>query len=320
MIRKIALLISTMLIAAMVFTACSQPTQQPTTTPESTQAEVAPIEVVSYIHDDLLVDVEWLNNNLGNVIIIDARDEKEYKANHIPNAINTGWQPFTDMAAIKPGDKGWGTVLSADKLGAVIGSFGIDGTKPVVVYAAAPKGWGDDGRIVWTLRMAGIKNAKILNGGWDAWVAKGFAKDVNAPTITPASYSVTELDESLNIGVDYVSQNLNKIKIIDAREEEEYFGATKYGEARGGHIPGAINITWSKVFNADGTVKNQKDLEALFTSSGINKTDEIVTYCTKGIRSGHMALILKMAGYENAKNYDGSFYEWAGNKDLPIEQ
>lgn len=317
-------IISTIIIAVILFstllTGCSKKTPNETTSPKETQPQQTD-ESVPYVHDDLLVSVDWLNDNLNaNTVIIDARDEKSYKAGHIPGAINSGWQPFTDMEGKQPGDKGWGTLLQKSKLSEVISKFGIDGSKTVVLYSAAPEGWGDDGRIAWTLRVAGLKNVKILNGGWKLWKAKGCPTNKDVPTPTATGYTISAIDESLNTTTEYIVQNSDKIKIIDARETKEYAGATDFGEKRGGHLPNAINITWSKIFNEDGTFKDQKSLEELFTSYGITKDDEIVTYCTKGIRSAHLALVLRMAGYDRAKNYDASFYEWAGDSSLPLDK
>lgn len=276
-------------------------------------------ETSSYENNDLLVDADWLNDNLDKgIVIIDARDDKSYSKEHIKGAIFTAWQPFTDMEAKKMGDKGWGTLLEPAKLSQVISKLGIDADKTVVLYSAAPEGWGEDGRIAWTLKSAGIKNVKLLNGGYKAWKDKGYPTDTEVPTITPSNFTTSSLDDSLNVTTDYIKNNIDKLKIIDVREADEYNGATKYGEKRGGHLPNAINITWTELLNSDGTVKSQKDLEALLTSKGINKDDEIVSYCTKGIRSAHMCLILNMAGYTKAKNYDASFYEWAGDSQLEV--
>lgn len=306
--KKISILIiSTIMLLSLAFVGCSQ---KPTTSTTETS---------TYTNNDLLVTTDWVKDNFDKVVILDARDAKAYAANHITNAINVTWQQFTDMLNKKPGDKGWGTLLESSKLADAIGKLGIDGTKTIVVYGAPPTGWAEDGRIAWTLKSAGIKNVKILNGGWKAWDTKGYSKDTKVPTVTAATFKISAIDATLNVTTDYINNNLDKIKIIDTREADEYNGAIKYGEARGGHLPKAINITWTQLYNSDGTVKSQKEIETILSAKGINKTDEIITYCTKGIRSADMALILKMAGY-NAKNYDASYYEWSGNSALTVEK
>lgn len=314
--KLLSLIVSTVLVSSLTLVGCSQ--EKATVSQESSK----PAEVTTkYANNDLLVNADWVKDNIDKgIVILDAREPKAYAAGHIPNSINVQWQPFTDMENKKAGDKGFGTLLEPSKLAGVIGNLGIDGTKTVVVYGAPPTGWAEDGRIAWTLKSAGIKDVKILNGGWSAWKSKEYPVDKEVPTPKAAELKISAMDESINATTDYISKNINKIKIIDAREAAEYKGATKYGEARGGHLPKAININWTEFYNSDGTIKSQKDIETLMSSKGINKDDEIVSYCTKGIRSADVTLILKMAGYEKAKNYDASFYEWAGNKDLPLEK
>jgi thiosulfate/3-mercaptopyruvate sulfurtransferase len=314
--KLLSLIVSTVLVSSLALVGCSQ--KQATVLKESSKPSEA---AAKYVNNDLLVSADWVKDNIDKgIVILDARDAKAYAANHIPNSINVKWQPFTDMENKKPGDKGFGNLLEPSKLADVIGKLGIDGTKTVVVYGAPPTGWAEDGRIAWTLKSAGIKDVKMLNGGWNAWKSKEYPSDTKVPTPKAVAFKISAMDESINVTTDYINKNIDKIKIIDAREVAEYNGAVKYGEARGGHLPKAINITWTQFYNSDGTLKSQKDIETLLSSKGINKDDEIVSYCTKGIRSADVTLILKIAGYEKAKNYDGSYYEWAGNKDLSVEK
>ena len=95
------------------------------------------------------------------------------------------------------------------------------------------------------------------------------------------------------------------------RTEEEYEGAVKYNEAKGGHLPGAIFMPYTDLFREGGTLRSQADIEQMMTDAGISKEDKIVAYCTGGIRSAYMQLVLEMAGYENTWNYDQSFWRWA---------
>ena len=187
----------------------------------------------------------------------------------------------------------------------------------MIVYTAIP-GWGEDGRIVWMLRMAGINDAKMLDGGWELWTAAELAQDKETPAVTATTTSIAALDEGLNATTDWIQSNAATIKIVDARSTKEYQGATDFGEARGGHLPNAISIPFESTFNADGTLKSTEELKTIFTQSGLTTEDEIVTYCTKGIRSAFMTLELRMAGFGKARNYDASFYAWAGNPALTV--
>ncbi|MBP1760688.1 MAG: Rhodanese domain protein [Firmicutes bacterium] len=268
--------------------------------------------------DTLFVSADWVKTNLDQTIVIDARTDKEYNAGHIPGAINAPWQYFANMNG-KPGDTDWGTLLPQAELASKIGALGINGEKTVVTYAAPP-GWGEDGRVAWTLKSAGISKVMMLEGGWKAWENAGGEASKETPAPKAVSFKISAMDSSLNATTDWIKENSQNIKIVDSRSKKEYDGATDYGEARGGHIPQAINIPFENMFNKDGSLKSSAELTKMFTDAGLKPGDQIVTYCTKGIRSGYMALVLRMTGFENARNYDASFYNWAGDKSLTVDK
>ncbi|GAA0746084.1 sulfurtransferase [Clostridium oceanicum] len=274
-----------------------------------------------YTDNSYLMNPEKLSKDLKkeNLLIIDARSKKEYKKGHIPGAINVQWQYFTNTEG-KSGDKGWGMLLSKDKLSEKFSDLGIDKNKDIIVYASNKKGWGEDGRIVWMLRMAGLNKSKMLNGGFVYWENNDFeiSKDTSEPKKN--NFKIENLDMKTYADTAWTKENINKAVILDAREEKEYKGATDFGEARGGHLPKAKLFTFNKVFNDDETLKSEKEIKDMLTKAGIKKDDQILTYCTAGIRSAHLALILKMVGYDNVKNYDGSYYRWAAEKDLKLEK
>lgn len=269
--------------------------------------------------EKLFVNADWVKANLSQIIVLDARTDKEYNSGHIPGAVNAPWQYFSDMNG-QPGDADWGTLLPRDQLASKIGALGISGEKTVVTYVDPP-GWGEDGRVAWTLESAGITKVMILEGGWKAWKNAGGEVSKEAASVPKAAdFKIAAMDSSLNAATDWIKANRQNIKIVDARSKKEYAGATDYGEARGGHLPQAVNIPFENMFNRDGSLKSSAELTQLFTHAGLKPGDQIVTYCTKGIRSGYMALVLRMAGFENARNYDASFYTWAGDKSLTVEK
>lgn len=315
---KLRRLIAALLISMLIFTVIgcgsntgSAPSEEKATSQGQSTEENAKKE-------ELFASVSWLKENRKNVVILDARPEDQYKSGHILGASNAYWQMFANMNG-NPGDPGWGTLLPKDKLAEKIGALGINADKEVVVYGA-PSGWGEDGRIVWMLRMVGVKNSKMLDGGWPAWQAAGGEAAKDIPAVKPVEFKISGLDESLNTTTDWIKANMSGIKLIDARSKKEFDGATDYGEKRGGHLPGAINLPFNEVFKDDGTLKSISELKDQFTKAGLKPEDDIVVYCTKGIRSAHETLILRMLGFEKAKNWDASYYEWAGNKDLPVEK
>lgn len=281
----------------------------------ATTTSTAPVSA----RQDYFVGVADLAAAPTDYVIMDARDPKAYVAGHIAGAINAPWQTFADMAG-NPGEPDWGTLLSAPEIGAALGGLGVDTSKTIVVYAD-PNGWGEDGRVMWTLLSSGVSNVRMLDGGWPAWIAADNPTSTEVPTLPPTTVPVAaQLDLTLNVTTDYLKSHLNEVTVVDVRSAKEYDGAIDYGEARGGHLPGAVNLPYLDVFNDDGTVKSDGDLSAMFESAGLQKDAEIVSYCTKGIRSGYVTLLLRMLGYPNAKNYDASFYSWAGDSNLPLEE
>jgi thiosulfate/3-mercaptopyruvate sulfurtransferase len=268
---------------------------------------------------EYLVSVAHVKDNLARSVVIDARPEKDYTAGHIPGAINATWRLFARVESGKAGDAGWGTLKSANEIASILGQLGIDARKQIVVYTA-PGGWGEDGRIVWMLRMAGLKNAMMLDGGYTAWTAAGFETATEPTVLPPSEVAAKPFDTSLNATKSEVIAGLHTLKIIDARTANEYAGSAAFGEARGGHLPGAVNVPFESMFNADWKLKTASELAAIFEAAGVSPSNDIVVYCTKGIRSASMTLVLRGLGYAKVRNYDGSFYEWAGDKGLKVEK
>ncbi len=308
--KKINMLLMTIVLMTIFLTVgCAGPGNQ----------DSQPEDETGYINEGLLISVDWLSNNLqkNNVMILDARSAEEYQVGHIPGAINTPWQMFAEVDGA-PGEQGWGVLKDAKKLSQVFSELGINDKKQIVVYAD-PNAWGEDGRIVWMLRMAGLDNSSILNGGWVGWKNNNGEISTETVQVIPEEFSVAALDKELTASTDWILERQEEIKIVDSRSSKEFEGAVDYGEKRGGHLPEAINIPFKEVLRDDATVKSQKELEELFTEAGLKPGDKIVVYCTAGIRSAHLTLMLRMAGFENARNYDASYYEWAGNEQLPLE-
>lgn len=318
--KKIAILLSVFLMGSVVI-GCSNKTESKddsNQTPVEETTTVTTKDDYTYENNDYFTSVSWLEKNKSNenIIIIDARDADSYNKGHIPGAINVAWQSLAKMDG-KGGDPGWGTLQDKEALSTSLSNLGITKDSKVVVYASKG-GWGDDGRLVWCLQAAGV-DARILNGGFDIWTAENLETNKDAVTITPSNFKVEEISTATNITTDEIKSNIENLKIIDTREADEYKGATKYGEVRGGHLPGAINISFNDFYAKDGSIKTNEEIDKIMSNAGISKDDAIVTYCTAGIRSAHMALVLKNAGYENVRNYDASYHEWAGDSSLEVE-
>lgn len=320
--KRLAIIISVMMIGS-AFVGCSNQKNEQEKKSESTKVEqniqLTTKEDYTYENNDYFTSISWLEKNIKdnkNLVIIDGRSDKDYNNGHIPGAINVAWQSLAQMNG-KAGDKNWGNLISdKEALSKVLENLGINKQSQVVVYANKG-GWGEDGRIVWCLQRSGI-DARMLNGGFDLWEkeSKEISKETKNNVV--ADFKVEEINNNANITTEELKKEIKDVKIIDTREEDEYKGATKFGEARGGHLPGSINIAFNKLYNEDGTIKSNDEIDKIMKENKIEKTDKIVTYCTSGIRSAHMALALKNAGYDNVRNYDSSYYEWAADKNNEV--
>lgn len=274
-----------------------------TTTADSEDATDATAAVEA---EGTYVTVDWLQENLDSVCVVDARSTSAYYASHIPGAVSANWNNLSNLA-VEEGEKGWAELLDADTLAAALALEGITNDRPIVVYTNVNDGWGEDGRTMWTLQMAGFDDVHILDGGWGAWVAaKGEMEDAIV-TDVESTTAIQQVDTA------YVKKHLDTAIIVDARAEAEYNGETNMGEAQLGHIPGAVNVPSVSLFNQNGTLKSAEELAEIFEAAGLTDKDaEIITYCTGGVRAANVAEVLADQGYTNVNVYAASFAEWAG--------
>lgn len=313
--KKFPKLMILVLVLCVALAGCASKSSEPAAEPTTSEKPAA--EESAAFEGKYLVNADYVKENAGNanVLLIDARGEEVAKEGTVEGAIALKWQMIADVNG-KTGDEMWGTVLPAAELSEKLSGFGISKDKEIIVFGAAQNGWGDEGRIVWELNVAGFENAKMVDGGFDALAKAGLNVVKGAAAAKPAKVAVTELNNEHNINTDALKAEYDSFKVVDVRADEEYEGQTLYGEAKGGHLPGAIHIKFTDLFNEDGLLKSNSDIEAMFKEEGINKEDKVVTYCTAGIRSAYMQLVLEMCGFENSLNYDESFYRWSAVNEL----
>ena len=317
--KGISLLIVLLITLSLFISGCSSEGNETETTQDTESTDNTQDDNISFEDESYIVDIDWLKENIEDeeILILDARGEDEYKKGHIPGAIAISWQEFSDMKG-KPGDENWGTVLKGEELSQKLSEAGITDDKKIVVYSDTQKGWGEDGRIVWMLRRVGMDKPVMLDGGFNYWKSQGEEISKDPVERIASNTEVSSLDDQTNITTEELIEKKEQVKVIDVRSKKEFNGATDYGEPRGGYIPGAINIDFYEFLNKDGTLKTASEIKSILDENGIEKNDEIVTYCTAGIRSAHMQIVLDMLGYKDAKNYDQSFNAWAGNEDLEV--
>ncbi|WP_346917613.1 rhodanese-like domain-containing protein [Clostridium sp.] len=313
--KTLLLAMSLMLTTTILLVGCGKKEEAKSETNPSTGSQVE--EKVSF-KGKYIVDVSYVKESLEkkNLLLIDARGEETAKKGTIQGAMAMTWQSIAKVEDSKAGDEMWGTILEQEKLSEKLSNLGIDKDKEIILFAGSQNGWGDDGRILWELVAAGYDNVKMVDGGYDAMVAAGlpFVKEIVTPE--KVEVKIEDIDDTHLINTDGLKKEYDNVKVVDVRADEEYKGKTLYGEAKGGHLPGAIHIKYTDLFNEDGTLKSNDDLTKIFETSGLSKDDKIVTYCTAGIRSAYMQLILEMCGFEDSLNYDESYYRWCAVEEV----
>ncbi|MCD8233448.1 MAG: hypothetical protein LUC51_03520 [Cloacibacillus porcorum] len=269
--------------------------------------------------ESLIVSAEWLKTNRGKVILIDSRPESLYSGGHIPGAVNAPWTYFANMNA-KQGTEKWGVIWPAATMAKRIGALGVDGKKIVIAYCDAG-GWGQSGWTLWILRQAGIKNAKILEGGIGAWKAAGGQVTKTKNTNKAVAFTIKQYVPNYTATTEWINNNIGKpgLVILDVRTEPEFLGKIRpFQEKRAGHLPGAINIPRESFLTADSHFKPAEEVQALLAQHGITPESEIVVYDTAGVRSAFVTMLLRYSGFVKSQSYDEGFQAWAGNPELPL--
>jgi thiosulfate/3-mercaptopyruvate sulfurtransferase len=168
-----------------------------------------------------------------------------------------------------------------------------------------------------------------MNGGHKKWELEGRPFTTEVPAITRTAYRAGVPDSSLRARRDNIFQILSgkQVSLVDVRSPDEFAGkiiappGMNETAQRGGHIPGAKNVPWSKAVNDDGTFKPYGELVALYEAQGLRPDKEAIAYCRIGERSSHTWFVLKyLLGFEKVRNYDGSWTEWGNLMEAPIEK
>ena len=310
--KTLALLLSLVMVFGLV--ACGEKAPAANATPSPVAGTSEPVR----FSGEYIVDAQYVMDHMKdkNVLLVDARGEDAAKKGTVEGAIAVIWQMFADVTSGAPGDAMWGTILPVDQLSAQLSATGISPDKEIILFAAAQDGWGDDGRIAWELIAAGFPNVKMVDGGFAALQAAGCPIVKGAAAYTPAEVTVASIDETHVINTDALAANYDSYTVVDVRADEEWNGEVLYGEAAGGHMPKAIHVRFTDLFNADCTLKSNDEIIALFADAGVTPDQTVVTYCTAGICSAYMQLILEMCGFKNTLNYDESYYRWCACQDV----
>ncbi len=242
-------------------------------------------------------------------VVLDARDAAAFAQGHVPGAQMYAWQAFTGEGAargrLKPDLQAIAQALAA---------LGIDAGRPALVYGAGGGGWGEEGHAAWLLALLGHPEVALLDGGFAAWRAAGRPVVTSSTRARPGVFEVrprTELRaDRHDVG--------RARQVVDVRSSVEFQGATPYGEARGGRIAGARHLDWRTLLDEGGRVRSGARILRSLADAGIDPNQEIVTYCSCGVRSAFVTVALAARGVARIRNYDASLAEWAADPSLPM--
>jgi thiosulfate/3-mercaptopyruvate sulfurtransferase len=278
--------------------------------------------MAEYKHPEVLVTTEWVASNLNapntRLVEVDV-DTTAYDQGHIPGAVGWNWQ--TQLQDNVKRD-----LIDKAALEKLLGQSGISNDTTILLY-------GDNNNwfaayAFWQLKYYGHQNVKLINGGRKKWLEEKRPLTKDAPKVTPATYQVRASDPSVRAFRDDVLnivQGKKRGQLVDVRSVDEFTGKiiappgmTETAQ-RAGHIPNAANVPWAQAANEDGTFKSAEALASLYGGKGINGSDEVIAYCRIGERSSHTWFVLKyLLGYNNVRNYDGSWTEWGNLIGSPI--
>ena len=274
---------------------------------------------------DVLVSTEWVARHREDatvrVVEVDV-DTQAYETGHVPGA--AGWNWTTQLCDTRIRD-----VVPKASLEVLLGASGIANDTIVVLYGDHHNwfaAWA-----LWQLKLYGHRDVRLMNGGRQKWIDEGrpLSRDVATPVRT--RYVAGEQDRSLRAFRPEVELALGRgtatVGLVDVRSPQEFSGEVLAPPGlpetcqRGGHIPGARNIPWSRACNDDGTFRTRDELAALYHGAGIRPEQDVITYCRIGERSSHSWFVLKyLLGYPSVKNYDGSWTEWGNAVRAEVER
>jgi thiosulfate/3-mercaptopyruvate sulfurtransferase len=275
---------------------------------------------------DVLVTADWVDDHLDDfqsedpayrLVEVDV-DTEAYDDAHAPGAIGFNWE--TQLQ-----DQTTRDILSKDDFEALLGNHGISEDSTVVLY-------GDNSNwfaayTYWQFKYYGHDDVKLLDGGRDYWLDNDYPTTDEVPAFPEQDYTAKGPFEGIRAYRDDVENAIDKgLPLVDVRSPEEFRGeilappGLQETAQRGGHIPGAKNISWAATVNDDGTFKSADELAELYNAEDIDGDETTVAYCRIGERSSIAWFALhELLGYENTVNYDGSWTEWGNLVGAPVE-
>lgn len=286
---------------------------------------MADISERGYANPDMLVSTDWVAEHLkdpGVRIIESNEDPLLYPSGHIPGAVQIDWT--TDLNDAVRRD-----YIGKADFEKLMSRIGVTPETTIVFYGDKSNWWA--AYALWVFQLFGHTNVKLMDGGRLKWQEEGreFTRDV--PTYPATDYKAPDRDDNVVRAFrdDVLAHQSANKPLVDVRSPAEFKGELLHmanypqeGALRGGHIPGASNIPWSSAANQDGTFKTADELRQIYVEeNNIDPEKDVITYCRIGERSSHSWFVLKyLLGFNNVRNYDGSWTEWGNLVNVPIEK
>jgi thiosulfate/3-mercaptopyruvate sulfurtransferase len=270
-----------------------------------------------YPNEDLLVSPTELAPELeaeraARPLVIDLRPADAYAAGHIPGAVHLDLFGVSLIDTNPAPLKAFMWMIEH-----LIASRGVESTTPVVVYDE--QSGIRAARAFWFLEYFGHPSVRLLNGGFGAWTRAGLPTTRDGEPAKPSAWTGAREASAIATWQD-VRSSLHQAGtvILDTRSDGEYCG-TEVRAARGGAVPGAVHIEWTRNLSPSGEFKPAEELRAMYGAAGVTPDREVITYCHGGYRAAHSYLALRLLGYPKVRNYVGSWKEWGDRTDLPVE-
>jgi thiosulfate/3-mercaptopyruvate sulfurtransferase len=270
--------------------------------------------------ENSLVSAQWVQEHLDDpkVVLIEVdEDTTAYDKGHIEGAIKLDWT--TDLQ-----DQVRRDFVNKQQFEALLSSRGVGNDDTVVLYGGNNNWFA--AYAYWYFKLYGHEKALLLDGGRKKWELD--ARELSSETVTRPATSYTAAEPNLDIRAfrDEVLAAIGTDALVDVRSPDEFAGRLlapahlpQEQAQRGGHIPTAVNVPWSKAANDDGTFKSDDDLKALYGDAGLDWNTDIIAYCRIGERSAHTWFVLhEILGQPNVKNYDGSWTEYGSLVGVPV--
>jgi len=288
--------------------------------------DVAPIEERGYAHPEALVSTDWVAEHLDDPsirLVESNEDVLLYDTGHIPGAVKIDWHADLNDPLVRD-------YLDGEQFAARMGEKGISRDTTVIFYGDKNNWWAT--YALWVFKLFDHEDCRVMDGGRAKWEAEGRPMTMEVPKYPAGDYPVPKrYDAPIRAFREEVLEHMQGGgQLVDVRSPQEYSGELLHmpeypqeGALRGGHIPGAKSVPWARAVDPDShTFKPADELRAIYCEEqGLSKDASTVAYCRIGERSSHTWFALTyLLGFDDVRNYDGSWTEWGNSVRAPIER